>query len=72
MLRPMPRITRDELDEMRRLATMGYLPFFGSINSVREADPVIPFKRSQISEYQNTLLRAIAEIERCYAEHPPE
>ena len=39
-------------------------------SSEREADPVIPLKRSQIAEYQHALLRAIEEIESCYERLP--
>ena len=66
----MPRLTREDLAEMRRLATMGYLPFWGSVDVERETDPEIPFRRSQITEYQTALLRAVDEIERCYERLP--
>jgi hypothetical protein len=66
------RLTGDELIEMRRLATMGYAPYWGGIDQEHEADPFIPLKRSAIAEYQQALLRAVDEIERCYRRAPGE
>ena len=66
----MSRLTPDELAQMRQLATMGYTPYWGGIDQEREADPVIPLKRSEIAEYQLALLRAVEEIERCYERLP--
>jgi SnoaL-like domain len=66
------RLTPAELEEMRRLATMGYTPKWGAIGEEREADPVVPFRRSDIAEYQRALLRAIEEVGRCYEERPAE
>jgi hypothetical protein len=68
----MSRLTHDELAEMRRLATMGYAPYWGGIDQEREADPVIPLKRSEIAEHQHALLRAVEEIERFYERLPAE
>jgi hypothetical protein len=62
----MQRLTAEELEEMRRLARMGYLPSFGGVMTERDEDPVIPLRRSKIAEYQYALLRAVEEIERLY------
>jgi hypothetical protein len=62
----MSRLSSVELAQMRTLATTGHVPSWGGIDEEREADPVIPLRRSEIAEYQRALLRAIDEIERCY------
>jgi hypothetical protein len=68
----MSRLTREELDGMRQLATMGYVPFWGTIDAERDEDFEITLRRSQIADYQTALLRAVEEIERCCERLPPE
>ena len=63
----MPRLSEDELAEMRRLATQGHAPDFGGgIDEERESDPVIQLRRSEIGHLQRWLFRAIEEIEDLY------
>ena len=68
----MARLTLEELDAMRQLATMGYVPFWGTIDAERPEDFEVTLRRSQIADYQNALLRAVEEIERCYERFPAE
>jgi hypothetical protein len=50
----MSRLTREELHEMRRLATRGYVPFWGTIDAERPGDFEITLRRSQIADYQSS------------------
>jgi hypothetical protein len=68
----MARLTDDDLAEMRRLATQGYAPDFGGgIDEVRDPDPMIPLRRSEIAEFQRWLLLAIEEIEDLHTRPSP-
>jgi hypothetical protein len=58
-------LTDAEQLEMRRLATMGFVPDWGSVSD-RESDPKIPIRRSQIFELQQALLRCLDELEQFY------
>jgi hypothetical protein len=63
----MAKLSEDELAEMRRLATQGHARDFGGpIDQVREPDPIIQLRRSEIGDLQRWLLRATEEIEDLY------